>query len=85
MTLLRVDSDTAMPEWVETLRDTEPTGDDSDELLLNGANMLAMHCVGDSVFLGVTGINDHGFTAFELDANAIDDLTSAAAGQLEIA
>ena len=67
VTLFRVDSDTAMLEWVETLRDTEPTGDDSDELLLDGANMLAMHRGGDKVFLGVTGINNHGFTLFDVN------------------
>lgn len=34
-----------------------------------------------NLMMVVTGYNDDGFTAFELDANAIDDLASAAASQ----
>lgn len=70
VTLFRVDSRSAKLEWVETLRDTEPSDDDSDELLLDGANMMAMHRFGDKVVLAVTGIEDNGFTLFDIDLDA---------------
>ena len=70
VTLFRVDSRTARLEWVETLRDTEPSDSGSDELLLDGANMLAMHRFGDKVVLAVTGINDDGFTLFDIDLDS---------------
>ena len=35
--------------------------------LLDWANQIDVHRVGDHVFLGVTGINDNGFKLFELD------------------